>query len=328
MSKRNIFVFLLLVVILGCQAEPDAKKIPLLERKIIKKFDRSFSPAVDILFVIDDSGSMSTYQQKLADNAQLFIDHFFKTKFIDYHIGVITSSTGDSLSTADNGELVSYDGYNFVDRLTPEPGHILANLLDVGTGGDASEEFLYPIVLALSPNMSATMNRGFYRPNAQLAIFVLTDTEDQGSRTAEETFKFLSNLKGNNQRYLHYAASIIEYDRPKCTGEADQPVPNKLIRLASLHKDNGFVLDLCKQNYGKDLAIVARNVIDSVSTIELDELPEIDTIEVTFGGEVVPNSQEDGWVYNPDNNTIFLSPNIEIKNPGETGLNIKFKSIY
>ena len=43
------------------------------------------APKVDILFVIDDSGSMSTHQQSLANNVGRFVQQFFQGIQIDFH---------------------------------------------------------------------------------------------------------------------------------------------------------------------------------------------------------------------------------------------------
>ena len=49
----SVFVFL------GCEADPGLKKIPQGDPRLVKKgVNLNFYPMVDILFVIDDSGSM------------------------------------------------------------------------------------------------------------------------------------------------------------------------------------------------------------------------------------------------------------------------------
>ena len=59
-------------------SDPSPKGIPYEPpKKADKKLnDVSFNPSVDILFIIDDSGSMSSYQEKLALNAETFIERF------------------------------------------------------------------------------------------------------------------------------------------------------------------------------------------------------------------------------------------------------------
>lgn len=332
MKKRTSTFFLSLLLILGCQADPADKLIPKLDKVLVDKSfnDVSFNPAVDILFIIDDSGSMSSYQSRLAENAQLFIDQFLNTKFIDYHIGVTSSSTSYSYSLADDGKLSQFEGYNFVSRQTPDAAFVLANLMKLGTRGDATEEFLSIPALAFSPVALLDDKLDYYRPDAHLAIFVLTDTEDQSKTSPPVAYDFLKSLKRGNERTLHYAAAIIEKDdvQKKCISEYDQPVPNRIMNLVKLHKERGYKFDLCKQDYGSDLAKVAKNLIRAASTVYLEQLPDITTLQVSYGDYIIPNDPDEGWVYDPDENAILLSPNIDIRDPKPAKLNIKFESIY
>ncbi len=328
--KRNIKTFRVLafLALLGCQAEPAVKNIPFAPvKKADKKLDDIFIDAkIDILFIIDDSGSMSTFQQRLAENAQLFIERFFQTKFIDYHIGVTTSSMSDWGSVADGGKLHVVSGLNFVDRHTPEGNKILAQMMKVGTGGAVTEQFLSIHMAALTPSILTGANSGFYREEANLAIFVLTDTEDQSSATVQGSYDYLLQLKNGREEKLHYVASIIENPVPSCRGENQRPL--KIRALADLHKDRGYVFSLCEPDYGADMAQVAENLVRAVSTVYLDQLPDVTTITVTYGDMVIPNDPETGWTYSPEENAIFLSPNIDLEDSDTADLKVNFEAIY
>ncbi len=56
-------------------------------RDLGDRLETSFNPAVDILFVIDDSLSMEKHQKNLSNNIKLFVDELAKVKAIDFHIG-------------------------------------------------------------------------------------------------------------------------------------------------------------------------------------------------------------------------------------------------
>ena len=67
----------------------------LIPRKIFvaKEFEGGFvlkfQPKVDILFFVDNSGSMGLYEKALAKNIDLFISAMGKDEVLDYHIGVL-----------------------------------------------------------------------------------------------------------------------------------------------------------------------------------------------------------------------------------------------
>src|SRR5688500_18469462 len=64
---------------------------------------------VDILWVVDNSGSMSAEQNKLADR---FSDFFLalRRSLVDYHIGVVTTAIQDGRLEDANGIMRRYDG--------------------------------------------------------------------------------------------------------------------------------------------------------------------------------------------------------------------------
>lgn len=318
---------LLVAGLMGCQAEPGLKKIPKNNKvKVDKKLnDVSFNPAVDILFIIDDSYSMNSFQDLLAKNAADFVERFFSTKFIDYHIGVTTSSTSSYGSIADGGKLVNVDGLTYVDRNTADALPILKRMMRVGVNGSANETFFNIFINALSAPLTNYENYGFYRESAQLAIFFLTDTEDKSSFDASSAYGFLKNLKGGDEKKLHMAGAL-SHVVPDCLGEYEPP--RKLEFLINEHQDRGFIFNLCAPDYGKEMAIIAEKLVSAVSTVYLDELPDVTTMSVTFGDYVIPNDKDKGWVYDPDKNAIYLSPNIDIREPEPQTLKINFESIY
>lgn len=332
MIKNLALLMTLFALIVSCQAEPGPKNEPLDLKKQGSKDLKgvSFNPAVDILFIIDDSGSMTTFQNELATNAELFIEQFFKTKFIDYHIGVTTSTIDRPIfgggAAPYGGMLNQVGGYRYVDRNTPASDEILKQMMDVGTSGSGTEEFFSIHVEALSPGNLSTANLGFYRDDAQLAIFVLTDTEDQSDYTHFGAYDFLVDLKGGDEKKLHYIAAVIKKSVSGCDGENMEP--RKLEAMAALHKNRGYTFDICKDDYGKDMAQVAANIVKSVSAIPLEEVPSIPTIKVTYGDQVIPNDTEAGWYYDADENSIYISPNLVIRDPEPRELKISYEAIY
>lgn len=51
---------------------------------------KDITAEVDILFVVDDSGSMRAHQATLAKNIDRFVDAFAKKSIVDFHIGVLS----------------------------------------------------------------------------------------------------------------------------------------------------------------------------------------------------------------------------------------------
>jgi hypothetical protein len=167
----------------------------------------------DILFVVDDSGSMSDNQKNLADNFDAFIQVLASSPVKnDFQIGITTTSVSDFPRSTGGpdpttyiphddknnpcpnankpypaGELVAFDPGSGV--LNYELNRILAassstlvegfkNDVMVGTWGSGKEQGLRAMKLALSDRIADGTNAGFLRPDARLAVIIVSDEDD------------------------------------------------------------------------------------------------------------------------------------------------------
>ncbi len=167
----------------------------------------------DILFVIDNSGSMAEEQQKLKDNMSAFIE-VLTNSIIDYQVGVISTDVvrvptspecqpccdldtdADGVpdwSNCDGGRLVSGDGRTRIFRrpsdADPTQTEILkqqliqdfnAAVTALGTEGSAFETPFSALRRAVDPDADfavRAINWGFLRPDADLAVIFLSDED-------------------------------------------------------------------------------------------------------------------------------------------------------
>jgi hypothetical protein len=166
---------------------------------------------VDLLFVIDDSGSMSDNQDKLTQAfpgmAQTIDDTLVAQQNIDYRIGVISSNILDSSAC-----LLGMCGPNFLGRLLHEPARVSCNdtppgrwiegsagatavsnqftciasldqALDLNGFPEGSSEAPFEATrLAFHDRVTdaEAYNAGFLRDDALLVLILVTD-EDDGS---------------------------------------------------------------------------------------------------------------------------------------------------
>jgi len=166
----------------------------------------------DILFVVDDSGSMAVEQANLAANFQAFIDRLSQAAVKnEFQIGITTTSIDRNFSSGGTTTLAStflpstiacdpYDGNPYpagalvsIDasgrQLTTGPGRILAadsptlaqdfvRNVHVGACGSGKEQGLRAAQLALSAPLASGANAGFLRPGAKLAVIIVSDDDD------------------------------------------------------------------------------------------------------------------------------------------------------
>ncbi len=171
--------------------------------------------AVDLLFVIDNSGSMCDAQEQLAAVAPQLVDAMFDSlpRGTDLHLGIVTTSFSnggqhqetecraaegpatiqdayvtDTLVDENGyqGRLFEHDGQRYVAARTHDDDArqevadwFSSALVDVGCSGGAFEFPAAAAAYAVDP-VNAEANAGFLRDEgAALAIFVLTNETDQ-----------------------------------------------------------------------------------------------------------------------------------------------------
>lgn len=149
---------------------------------------------MDVLFVVDNSGSMAQEQANLATNFPMFIQ-VLNDSGLDYRVGVTstgrdytyTMSTpfGDIPETqdgGDNGRLIHPAACGmarpWIEKTDPDPAGLFACAANLGTNGPSDEMPLGAMRDALEDRMADGTNAGFLRPDALLAIVLLTDEND------------------------------------------------------------------------------------------------------------------------------------------------------
>jgi hypothetical protein len=150
---------------------------------------------VDILWVVDSSGSMAPKQARLAMNFQGFINQLVSAKPpIDFHIAVTTTDTDDpatrgllrpyavngvsgnfiacSPDAAGTNAVCTNGGAQSVDAVSA-----FQQMAAVGTQGSAGEKGLLNAYLTLQ-NPNNVGNGKFVRPDAALYVVVVSDEDD------------------------------------------------------------------------------------------------------------------------------------------------------
>lgn len=155
---------------------------------------------VDILWVVDSSGSMAPKQARLAASFQGFINQLVTANPpIDFHIAVVTTDTDDpgTRGTLRPWNLAPRSG-DHIACVPQMSGGTLCNTSStvagatssatlafgqmslVGTAGSAQERGLLAVYLALTnpANTSTPAAEKFIRPEAALYVIVVSDEDD------------------------------------------------------------------------------------------------------------------------------------------------------
>lgn len=235
---------------------------------------------VDLLFVIDSSGSMGDNQRSLARSVPGFL-RAMRTR-LDFarsvHVGVVTSS--DYFANADGcgaiGSLITRtagpessnrdcqpfaSGARYLTHEDPELDARFACVAQVGTSGSDDERMMRALLNAVRPEASlpGRCNAGFLRRDSLLVVVLITDEDDvpdgcdgsgmcmsQGSGGVPQEWyeQVLAARSGLAQNVVVLSLLGLR------AGNACGAVPAaRLLGFTRRFGNNGFTGDVCADDY-------------------------------------------------------------------------------
>ena len=241
---------------------------------------------LDILWVIDDSGSMNPYQHLLANQISSFFQVFLAAA-PDFHMSVITT-TSPYL-------------HGIINSMTPMPERTLANMVNVGIMGSGMEQGIEMAFQAFSNPTVAGPGSNFFRDEASLIVIFVSDERDW-SAPWTTYIQFFDDLKPAGL-FTPYA---VIGDWPNgCQGTTSSRPFN--IEFGAGYWDlvnyyNGQWYSICAQDWGLQLQNLGAT-LSSRATYALDYPDPIeDTITVTVNGQITTD-----WSYDPATNAITFT---------------------
>jgi hypothetical protein len=283
---------------------------------------------VDILFVDDNSGSMSEEQDSLANRFTNFISGL---SGLDWQIAVTsTDVTDDGAQGKFFGPLGSNPRYGKQYIITPATqgaARVFSETIErKNQEGSGDERGVYGAILSIEKRTTDTM--GFFRDQSNLAIVILSDEDErsQGARDPAaddyaalenkdlpETLISTVNQAWGGQKNLIVNAIITKPGDTAClamNGKHEGTVYDKLAKLTG-----GVVGSICATDYTPILANISGAIQNQNKTILLANTPT-DKPVVVF----VPAAAAVTVNWTPGTNVLTLDP---VPAPG-TVINISY----
>jgi hypothetical protein len=203
---------------------------------------------IDILFMIDDSGSMKQEQENLQKNFPRFIKILQEMRggLPNLHIGVVSSNVGAGNILIPGNSACSFPGGDRGQFKPPadsglEAGNkfiiasnngtqdniigagtiadTFAKMANLGVNGCGYEHQLQSVRLALYETVTPS-NANFLRPNASLAIIMITD-EDDCSGPPDTDF-FVDQSYPTSEQQASLRCALVGH---RCNGAFPMPAP-------------------------------------------------------------------------------------------------------
>ncbi|MCB9668942.1 MAG: hypothetical protein H6736_05575 [Alphaproteobacteria bacterium] len=239
-------------------------------------------PAVDVLFVIDNSCSMDAEQAALAQNFPVF-SSYFALSGVDYHIGVVSTDMDDPNQS---GRLRRARGLRWIDPDTPDPSGVFSDMARMGTGGSADETGREAAWTALEVLGDAPRNEGFEREDAELHIIFISDEDDASETSPISRAEFREWMWNRKEtRDMVKAHAVVWPSGQSCPDGFSEGVSYEWYAA----RTGGIVGNICDTSWAPFMDALGLVTAGLKSEFFLSELPEIDpdwTIDVSVKTEV------------------------------------------
>ena len=278
----------------------DPSESPPQEVVIRESFVQQPLPKVDLLLVIDDTGSMAQEQNALSKHFDALLSDL-DVLGIGWQLGVVSTA----MDRTDAGWL---RGTPWI--LTPDvPDRELsfADMVRVGTDGSGPEAGLAAAAAALAL-ASDGPNVGFRRPDALLNVIFVSDTDDQSDAWLgpDPDLAFLEILAGEAEATGNPArASGLVGPLPEgCTSLTGSAQP--AVRYARVIEGSGGISEsICAGEFGEVLGALSEANIAWRDSFELRSVPVSGSVIVRVDDVPTP----DGWTLGLDPPRIdFAAP--------------------
>ena len=275
------------------------------------------SNVVDIIWIVDNSGSMEDEQNDIADNFENFIDSFV-TSNTDYRMGI------SSTDTSGPGGVYKHDG-EFLGRVPVLSSEMSAydvkrnfmRNMQLGIGGSGRERGLTAATRALRKNDNQESNNyGFLRENAFLAVIIVSDENDC---SLDSTLSYIEAIKsykaGTPERVAIY--SIVDTERESYEDPYTTPIdrdiyydgwinPGGLRYMRAADETGGFSKDI-HDDFAESLVDIGSDIVELTNSFKLQNVPIISSIVVKVNGNEIVEDEDNGWKYDDSTGSVVFT---------------------
>tara|TARA_A100001011_G_scaffold399684_1_gene509546 strand:+ start:878 stop:2515 length:1638 start_codon:yes stop_codon:yes gene_type:complete len=259
---------------------------------VTDSFTQDESIAVDILFVVDNSGSMGSNQTNLKNNFDAFIA-VFTSAGADFQIAIITTDSSDFVGS-------------IIDHTSADPVSEFNSQVDsIGTGGSPYEKGLWNAYESTTTGEAATT--GFIRSTARLVVVYVSDEPDfshqtygSGGSTTMDPADYAASLLSLKSSADLVAAHAVAGDYPTgCSTNGGAQFGDGYYDVVTTL--GGTFMSICASDWSVTMDTLARDSI-AILSWPMSDTPIEETIEVQVDGAISTD-----WYYDSVANSITFT---------------------
>jgi len=290
-NGRSTFWFGFVVV--GCsdisfrQKDDTATQAVVVEEVLVQET----APALDMLWVIDNTASMEEEQIALQSSVADLVDALEESQ-VSWQLGVVSTD----VTTASAGVLQG-ETWIITSGSSDSVGQIEA-LFEIGTDGSAPEGGLGAAYLALTEPLLSDENRGFRRTDAALHVIVFSDDDDASddffsdaglALPAESMLALLEDAANTSGQPAVFSA--IVGDLPSgCVGDGGTALPGTVYADVA-ESAGGTIGSVCETDLSGLTQTIGEMAINWPTLFELQAEPVASSIRIEINGTRL----DDGW---------------------------------
>ncbi len=253
----------------------------------------TYNRKVDILFVIDNSKSMTQHQQRLAARVPDMINAL-NALGMDYHIAVTTTTMSATSTYPMTRQIVGEPKY-----LTRSNIHLLNDRILVGETGSDNERGLDALAFVTGP-YAATNAPGYLRSDALFVVNFLGDENDNssefGSGASNDFVNYMNAFRppfkeGGRAWLANYIGSIQNQNCDFLGGHVS--IGTNYLNLVIASK--GVKESICVGDLTAAVSNIKARIIDQITAYRLKSAPNKSTIKVNVGGVSISEDAVNGW---------------------------------
>ena len=258
---------------------------------------------VDVLWIVDNSGSLTNERDRLADQFDRFLDVLVGAE-VDYHVGV--TSTDLNSMNGDYGRLRGNP--RFIDPNTPDPQSVFRQMVEFPDNVDIRlEDGLFAMISAVTPPLVDGFNSGFLREEAALAVIVVSDEDDSSLGGTDQYLRFLRSIKGPGREVNTSLSAVVGPEPDGCVVPGEENIFGAGARpgtryLELARETSGLIESICTADFApfiEDLAIQ----LAALRRFFPLSAPPGSNIRVFVNGMLIPMSN---WMVIPERRGILF----------------------
>jgi hypothetical protein len=241
----------------------------------MEKFKQASSQTkkLDIMWIIDNSGSMADEQTALGTNFSAFIDEFI-SKDVDFKMAITTTDTSSSdrkgrMVTGSDTKLTSTKAMADENQFKAD----FRSLVRVGTNGSGYEKGL-----EASEGFMQKYSSSFIRPDAYLAVVVLSDEEDQSAKAVSVYTDYLKTFKAEAGLVKVY--TIADVNRTN-SGSGITVGADRYIEASN--QTAGVVANI-RDDFHQSLTAMGDSIINLLDSFALAHDPVLGSLKIYVNG--------------------------------------------